>query len=95
MDHGGREIAAVTRNHFTVVCLIAAAAVLLFEGFVWIRFGRWPGCSVMDLVTLLGLRGWIPWRHVPWLSKALAATPLPALLVGVALLLSWRPSRNA
>jgi hypothetical protein len=84
----------VTRYRLAAACLIAAACVLLFEGFVWIRFGRWPGYSVMDLVTLLGLRGWITGMRAPWLRSALVAVPLPAVLVAVAVLLSWRPWRS-
>jgi hypothetical protein len=77
---------------WAAACLVAAFGILVFEGFVWMRFGNWPAYSVMDLITLLGLRGSIPWARVPGLHRTLASVPLPAVFLVAALLLSWKPS---
>jgi len=82
----------MTRGLWAAVCLVIAFGVLLFEGFVWVRFGKWPGYSAMDLIALLGVRGSIPWSSVPGLQRVIAAVPVPAIFLVAALLLSWRPS---
>ena len=84
----------LTRNAIAAACWAAVAAVLIFEGFVWVRFGRWPGYSVTDAIAWLGTSGMARWARAPlswlWLHKALAVTPVPAALAAVAMLASWR-----
>jgi hypothetical protein len=88
----------MTRGLAATAFWIAAAAVLMFEGFVWVRFGRWPGYSVIDAVSYLGPAALGRWARAPvtWptLHKALSMVPLPAALALLAMALSWRTWRR-
>jgi hypothetical protein len=83
----------MTRSMLATFFWIAAAALLIFEGFVWVRFGKWPGYDIIDAVSYLGTPAMTRWARAPtsWaeLHKVLAACPLPAALALVAMGLSW------
>lgn len=83
----------MTRNLLAAAFWIAAVAVLMFEGFVWMRFGRWPGYSMADALALMGAPAFARWARMPaaWLElrQALAWVPLPAALALIATALSW------
>jgi hypothetical protein len=87
-----------TRGVLVWACWIVAGALLLFEGFVWIRFGKWPGYSVMDAINYLGTPTMLRWGRAPlawpWLHKTLVAIPLPAVFIVLALLLTPRRSQQ-
>jgi hypothetical protein len=88
----------MTRGVLVWACWIVAAGLLLFEGFVWIRFGKWPGYSVMDAIAYLGTPGMLRWARAPlawpWLHKALVAIPLPVVFVVLAVCLTPRRSQQ-